>query len=333
MQFYDVRESPFQIYGLYHCQQEPQFKRLPDAVARAANPGVAQHAKHTAGGRVKFRTDSRTIAVRVKMESNCDMAKMPRTGTAGCDLYCRMGSRYQYQFTFAPETIDHGYCIEQSFLDRAERDCMIHLPLYSGVTSVEIGLEEGAALTAGAPYQPGPPVVYYGSSITQGACASRPGNSYEAIISRNDGRDFLNLGFSGSALGEPCIAEYISSLPMSVFVMDYDHNAPNCEHLARTHAPFFRTVRKANPNLPVVFVTRPNFDKDPHDSILRREIVHETFLRAVKDGDRNVYFIDGQSLFEGRHRDACTVDNCHPNDLGFYRMAEKIGETVDRLLP
>lgn len=332
MIYYNVKNSPFDVYGLYHYRQEPEFRRIPDEVAAATSDGVRELAKNTAGGRIKFRTNSATVALRAVMRALCDMPHMPRTGSAGFDLYVKTGAKYLYYRTFVPENFNGGFESVQVFPDARERELLIHFPLYNDVVSVEIGLDDGATLAGGEKYRYETPVVYYGSSITQGGCASRPGNSYEAIISRRYDCDYLNLGFSGSARGEACMAAYIATLPMSVFVMDYEHNTPDVEHLRATHEPFFRTIREKNPQLPVLFLSAPDFDRDPVGFAERRDVVYTTYLNALRGGDRHVAFLDGAGHFAGEDRDACTVDSCHPNDLGFFRMADRIGEAVGRFL-
>ena len=224
--------------------------------------------------------------------------------------------------------------------DASRREMMIHFPTYSDVSELYIGLAAGSTVGHGTPYKHKTPVVYYGSSITQGACASRPGNSYEAIISNELDCDHTNLGFSGSARGEDAIVDYICSLDMSVFVLDYDHNAPSAEPLEGTYEPFYNKFRASHPDTPVIFVTRPTFMNDvgvsddacTMDRIRCREGVFRTYMNALAAGDRNVDFIDGASLFNGPYADLCTVDSIHPNDAGFLRMAEKIGQSVAKFL-
>ena len=139
------------------------------------------------------------------------------------------------------------------------------------------------------------------------------------------------MGFSGSARGELEMADYLSALPMSVLVYDYDHNAPDADWLARTHEAFFRRIRANRPTLPVVMLTRPDFDFDPA-SPARREVIRRTFENARASGDKNVYFIDGETLFGAAERQFCTVDGCHPNDLGFYRMADAVEPVLREIL-
>ena len=123
------------------------------------------------------------------------------------------------------------------------------------------------------------------------------------------------------------MAELICGYDMSCFVMDYDHNAPTLEHLKETHEPFFKYVRERHPELPIILVSRPDNCDDE-----RINVILNTYNNAVKAGDKNVYFINGKDLFTDKDRDACTVDGCHPNDLGFYRMAKAIAPVVKKAL-
>ena len=208
----------------------------------------------------------------------------------------------------------------------------LHFPLYDEVSAVYIALRKGCRLEAPKPYGHKDPVLYYGSSITQGGCASRPGNCYAGMLSILLDTDHINLGFSGNAKGEQAMAEYIGEQKMSVFVCDYDHNAPNAEHLKKTHYPFYRTVRAAQPDLPIIFISAPDMGKEEQYAP-RRAVVKETFNRAVAEGDRNVYFIDGSSFASTIDLWDCTsVDGTHPNDLGFYLMAKGIEKVLKPLL-
>ncbi|MDR1892884.1 MAG: hypothetical protein LBQ48_07755 [Oscillospiraceae bacterium] len=204
--------------------------------------------------------------------------------------------------------------------------------MYSALSDLYIGLRDGSELLPGGEYVNEKPVVFYGSSITQGGFASRPGNAYPAILSRRLNMDFINLGFSENAKGEIEIAEYMAGLPMTAFISDYDHNAPDIAHLKLTHLRLYEIIRKQNPELPYLILSKPDVDISPKDARLRREIVYDTYKRAAESGDRNVYFIGGERLFGGAGRDCCTIDGCHPNDLGFYRMADVIGEVISAVL-
>lgn len=204
---------------------------------------------------------------------------------------------------------------------------MIELPLYSGITSVEIGFPKGCRI--GEPTKRDIlPVAFYGSSITQGGCVSRPGNAYGNIICRALNADCRNFGFSGSALGETAVAAYIAGCALSCFVMDYDYNSPSCEHLSATHEPFFQTIRTRQPKLPVVFVTHPFYDDPTEDDLARIAVVRQTYENALRNGDQNVFFVDSRNFFTPEFRDLYAVDYLHPNDLGQMSMAQVIFPAV-----
>ena len=154
--------------------------------------------------------------------------------------------------------------------------------------------------------------------------------TYQAILERSLDCNYINLGFSGNAKGEPAIVDYIASLDMSVFVCDYDHNAPTLEHLKATHEPLYRAVREKHPTLPIIFVTRPSV-REEANRLKRLEIIKETYDKAVAEGDKNVYFLDASKFF-GFDSNEHTVDGCHPTDLGFYLMAKGMEETIREAL-
>ena len=312
----DAAQPPFQAHGLVKSRQSGRFHRLPDSLIDAVSPEIAVLATHTAGGRIRFATDASAIAVRVKPLYAELAAHMPLTGTTGCDLYLDG----VYAATLRPGGADGAMYEGLVQKEPVMREVLLHLPLYNGVECLSIGLAESALVRPAAPYRVQPPVLFYGSSITQGACASRPGNAYTGFLSRWLDADIINLGFSGACKGEPAMAEYIAGLSLRAVVLDYDHNAPDAGHLLRTHAPFFRILRDAQPALPVVMVSRPVAEASP-DELERRDIVKATYAQAKARGDEKVWFIDGGTLLGQEDRDACTVDGSHPNDLGFYRMA------------
>lgn len=331
--WYDAASAPFELYGF--CGDENEiYRRIPKDVAEATNAGTARNATHTAGGRVRFSTDSKNIAIRVKMPYMTKFDHMPMTGSAAFDMYEDYENSHHFICTFRCKTTDtEGYSSKKAVLGGKMRNYTINFPLYSPVSALEIGIDEGASLGGGAKYRDLPPIVYYGSSITQGACASRPGISYQSMISRRLEIDFVNLGVSGNAKGEQAMADYIASLPMTVFVCDYDHNAPKADHLAATHYNFYKTVREKNPNLPIILVSKPDFDKGYEQNIKRRRIIEDTYYQAFGvEGDKNVFFIDGQGIYRGDLKEECSPDGTHPNDIGMMKMADSIGQLLARVL-
>ncbi len=331
--FYNVKEAPFSIYGLYSPSTEPVFKRLPDELGQSVSDGVAYLYRNTAGGRVRFATDSPYLILRMRTHKVHKFNHMTTTAGVGFDLYEDFpegSSRFAHAF-IPPATITEGYESKYAVSDGKLHFYTLNFPLYNDVDELYIGVKEGSTLEAGLPYDGEAPIVYYGSSITQGGCASRPGNSYEAMICRRLGRDYLNMGFSGSAKGEPKLAEYLATLPMSVFVCDYDYNAPSAEHLEATHYRFYEIIRAKNPTLPYLMVSRHTAHRS-ENADRRRAVIRSSYEKAKANGDENVYFLDGDSFFPDEWRDSCTVDTTHPNDLGFYFMACAIGDALAEIL-
>ena len=331
--FYDVREAPFEVYGLYNYKNEELFKRLPDEIGKNVNPGVAELYLNTAGGRVRFSSDSLYVGIRAVMPHIQRSDHFAMTGSAGFDLFVddpETGiSRFHRAFRM-DVNIKDGYEAILKFKERKLRHFTIHFPSYSNVRTLLVGLQQDAALGEGMKYRDVLPIVYYGSSITQGACASRPGNTYQNIISRRFGLDYINLGFSGSGKAEDLIVDYMAGLKMSAFVSDYDHNAPNEAHLQATHCKMYQKIRAAHPDIPYIMISRVDFDCDYKHNILRRDIIMDTYRYARAQGDQNVYYIDGAGVFRNDYVDMCTVDGCHPTDLGFALMADAIGDELRR---
>lgn len=329
LEYRNALQDPFAVYGLYHPKETGQYMRLPMEAAEKISPGVASLSTHTAGGRIRFRTDSNYVAVKVRLRDAHWMPHIPLTGSHGLDLYVWDGVQEGYFGSFIPP-IEHPDDYESViwFPDGKMREITIHMPLYSGIEELFIGVREGARLEPGRKYRDGQAVLYYGSSITQGGCVSRPGNHYPSAIARETNVDFVCMGFSGNAKGEAEMADYLTGIPTSVFVCDYDHNAPSWEHLQETYPLLYRRYREVHPYVPVILVSRPNIRLWEEEDVRRRDVVYRTYQSALEAGDKNVYFVDGYQLFAGRRRYDCTVDGTHPNDLGFFRMAEVIGGLV-----
>lgn len=319
IKFFNATEKPFALHGLFAPDKEENYyRRMPASVTKNINSGVEALAKNTAGGRIRFRTDSPYVAIKAFYPDVCVMNHMAQCGIQGFSVYCDdifVGS-------FIPNRKKKYEGIV--YLPKGKMQSItIYFPLYNNLSRLYIGLDEECEILEEIPYKINSPVVFYGSSITQGGCASRPGTDYEGFLSRALDCDYLNLGFSGSARGEIAHAQYIAKLEMSAFVMDYDHNSPDAEHLEKTHEAFFREFRKAQPSTPVIFISRPELPRT-EDREKRFEVIKKTYDNAVAQGDKNVYLIDGGTFFTETVFNDATVDNCHPTDLGFYLMAKKI---------
>ncbi len=325
IKWYDAKCAPIALYGVFHDGE--MYRRMPDDVAAAVSSGVQFEVHNPAGGRIRFITDSDYIILKAKVPGVIDMSHMPRSGSCGFDLYVREGDRETYKKTFIPGNHVTSFEGVVDFYPHGERLVTINFPLYNDyVNEVYIGVHENAKLLPPTPYSVPLPMVSYGSSITQGGCASRPGNAYQAIISRRYDADFINLGFSGCAKGEPAMRDYLGSLEMSAFILDYDFNTPTLENLIETHKPIYEAVRAKNPDIPIVMMSRPNFYVTEKDA--RVKVIKDTYEYAKANGDDKVYFINSQQLFE-LCEDNGTVDGTHPNDFGFRSMANAVIKCLD----
>ncbi|MBQ9728285.1 MAG: hypothetical protein IJV85_06280 [Clostridia bacterium] len=337
IEWFDILEKPFSIHGVLYDEQEELFLRLPRKTAQAVSRGVNILCPMTTGGRVRFTTDSPFVAIKCIAPFYCGaLSHMPILGTHGFSVYVNG----VFDGKFAPENFENAkdgvFAFEEkrTFMTAKEGEenlCELFFPLYGGVKKLYVGLKKGSVLKEPKPYSVTTPVVFYGSSITQGCCASRPGNDYISYLSRWLDCDYVNLGFSGNGKAEPIMIDYLNSLPASVYVLDYDYNAESLEELREHHLPMYERIRSVHKDVPLLFISKPDLEYDP-ETYARRDIILETYNIAKERGDQNVAFIDGTTLYGDKDRDACAVDTCHPNDLGFYRMAEGIYPVLKKLL-
>ena len=333
--FYNIDENPFSVCGVFRDGEV--YRRLPEEVGKQANPGVNWLNQATAGGRIRFKTNSQYVAINVEYKEVLKMGHFAYAGSIGFDLYKKYDGEERYIGSYVPpiEVNDKfeniiDYLCENN--DETLYEYTIHMPLYSLPKKIHIGLQKGAKIEKCEDYAYDKPVVYYGSSITQGGCASRPGMAYTNIISRMLNVDHINLGFSGSAKAEDSIIEHISNLDMLAFVFDYDYNAPTVEHLRNTHEKMFNRIREKNPTLPIIMMPHPFF----HPVVAtwekeREQVIKQTYENALKKGDKNVYFISGDELTKENNREG-SVDGCHPTDYGFSSMAKVVGKVLKTIL-
>ena len=339
IRFYSIDNPPFCIHGVF--KEDGMYRRMPQEVAKKVSDGVFSLHTHTAGGRIRFVTDSPYVALNVKYGGIGRMSHFTLIGSAGFDMYVREDGREIYSGSFIPPyNLKDGFerLIEfkNNVFDEGQvkrREITINMPTYSEVKEVYIGLDENAILEAPSPYINEKPIVYYGHSITQGGCASRPGYVYPSILSRRYHCDFINLGFSGSARGEVEIAEYIAGLDMKMLIYDYDHNAPNAQFLKQTHGRMFDIIRSAQPDLPIIMLTTTPKLMYGGSNDERVAVVYDTYQRALANNDKNVYFIKGSTVCDDSDGPAgATVEGSHLNDIGFQCLANALAEIMDPLI-
>lgn len=339
LRFTSVEQPPFCIHGVF--KENGTYRRMPEATANSISKGVALLHTHTVGGRVRFVTDSPYVAIHAKLGEIGRMSHFSLIGSAGFDMYSREGNKEIYRGSFFPPyDMTDGYEGLVEFKDNAfaapqrkRREITINFPTYTEVRDLYIGLDEHSYLEAPSPYRFRSPIVYYGHSITQGGCASRPGYVYPSILSRRFHCDFLNLGFSGSAKGEPAMAEYLAELDMKLLVYDYDHNAPDVDFLRKTHEPMFRIIREKKPDLPIIMLTTTPKLHYAGENAERVDVVSSTYRNAKARGDENVYFLNGSQVCDTCDGPAgATVEGSHLNDIGFQNLADALEKIMAPLL-
>ena len=325
--------APFTLYGGWY-EKDYGFLKMPVALAENISAGVAWGSRCTSGMRLLFSTNSNVIKITAKFWQKALMTHMPLTGSSSFALVEVTPGEERLAGLFRPAVDNEQTLVSQCTLEGAGmRDYILYFPLYSGVESLEIELAQDSKVAEYRKYKPALPILYYGSSITQGGCASRADNCYQALVSQWLNADYLVLGFSGSAKAEPEMVEYLSQVDCSVFVCDYDHNAPNVAHLQNTHLKLYQAFR-ANPkhkNVPILFLSRPDGHRGK-DGEERFQVIANTYKYARENGDENVYLLDGRTFYPKRIREHCAVDGCHPNDLGFYFMAQKVYDVLKDLV-
>ena len=304
------------------------YRRMKYDDAKAIGEMVALISSECAGGRVRVATDSPYVAIYVEYKSCAKVPNYSLTATMGFDLYA--GERYIGCYVPALDTAEEFESIIRFDDTPGMREYTLNFPVCSEISGLYIGVDEKSAITGASAYAIEKPVVFYGSSTTQGACASRPGNSYENMISRRLNCNYLNLAFWGNALGEEKMAEYIAGLEMSAFVYDYDYNSPSAEHLEATHERMFKIIRERNPDLPIIILTAPKYYHD-EEFKQRHDIIERTYLNAIKSGDKAVRFISCRDIFEDV-RDVALADNIHPGDIGFSKIAEHVSLALKELM-
>ncbi len=327
---YKIPCKPFEMHGLYYDEKAQLFVRMDLDLANSISDKLGALVTNTAGGRIRFRTDAKIFTITVKYPRISKHSIMTLAGRCGFTLVAKHGKREEIIGILSPENDDQLVYTGSCEMYGEMKDYILYFPMYNAVSSVEIALDKNAKVEQGSKYKDILPILYYGSSITQGACANLPVDAYESIISTWNDVDFINLGFSGNALAEKEMVDYLKNIPCSLFVCDYDHNAPNVEHLEKTHYALYENYRKANPNVPILFITRPDYDKSPEKNQKRLQCIKATYRKAKRMGDDKVYFLSGKTLY-GKDLERCYADLVHPNSLGHYKMAKGIYSAMKRI--
>jgi hypothetical protein len=311
------------------------FDRLPAVAEGKVTDRVWELSRASAGMLVRFKTDATAVWVDFSLRTgDLGGANMNGIGASGFDLYARDEAR-QWRFVNARwPKVQTGRQELASKLAAKVREYALYLPLLNGVERLSVGVPPGAAFERLAP-RAAAPMVFYGTSITQGMCASRPGMAHPAILGRRLGLPVVNLGFAGNGRMDEAIGTLLGEMDAAVYVIDC---LPNMrpEDVRAKCVPFVRALRGARPNTPIILVDdtrypdtwasawRAQFYKDRHDALVE---CHE---RLLKEGLSGIYYLTGGNL-TGEDGEG-TVDGVHPNDLGFVRQADVFEPLLRRAL-
>ncbi len=304
------------------------YDRLPAKCEGLVRGPVWNLQQDSAGICARFTTNAKEIQGRWTLTSDdLAMPHMPASGVSGLDLYGRdeTGS-WRWVGATKPTAVQNTAKLATG-LDGKEREYMLYLPLYNGVKSVELGLPAGASFSQGAPRLQGreKPVVYYGTSITHGGSASRPGMGHPAMLGRWLDRPFVNLGFSGNGRMDLELAPIIGEIDAAAFVIDCLPNM-NAGTLSQRAVPFVRALRSARPDTPIVLVedrsyTGSSFRKGQRDRQSKsRAALRKAFATLTEEGIQGLTYLEGSNLLG--HDGEGAVDGSHPTDLGFMRQAK-----------
>lgn len=333
LQWHDVRD--WGVEGRGFAETESWFDRLPARAKGVVRDAVWGLSRHSAGMMVRFRTDATEIHADYEVTSDrLAMPHMPATGVSGLDLYGHdSDGLWKWVAVVAPTEQKTKKAIVTG-LRPGERDYAVYLPLYNGTASLKIGVPAGAGFKPIAP-RSDKPIVFYGTSITHGACASRPGMPHPAILGRRLDRPVINLGFSGNGRMEAEVGQFLTELDAAVYVIDCLPNMQAADVTERT-IPLVQQLRAVRPNTPIVLVEDRSYsgawliDSQQQRNETNRIALREQFQKLRDAGTERLFYIDGESLL-GADRDD-TTDGSHPSDLGFQRHADAMEPVLKQAL-
>ena len=332
MQWIPLSDDRLTVSGLpWLDENAPRLWRLPARSANHLPDAVRKLMRYPDGGRMRFASNSSQLRLRVSAAHLTRMGSMSSYGSRGIDAY--VDGSYWCSAAVA-NTGSQDLTLLQG-ATRQTRRITVYLPTFQEVQVQAIGLDAGADVGPPTPFALGKPIVFYGSSIAQGACASRPGMTYEAILARRLNVDFVNLGFSGAGKAEPEVVEFVTQLDACCFVFDLGKSYRR--QPADVYGAMLDTIRAAHPDTPMVcvtpiFSTREFFDSSYADlSKYVRDVMTRAAAKRIQAGDAKIHLVDGLDLL-GRDDADAFQEGVHPTDLGFSRIADRLEPLLRKLL-
>jgi lysophospholipase L1-like esterase len=332
-------QDPIHTAGFPWLQKEGLYRRLPIKPPHPVRPAVDALANCTTGGQIRFSTNSSRLAIRVRLSAPADLYHMPATGQCGFDCYIGPPGQQRYLATTQFDHTQREYeCALFSGGGNDTKNITLNFPLYQGVEEVWLGIEPNTKVLAPPSYDSSSRIIFYGTSITQGACASRPGTAFTNILSRRINREFINLGFSGNGDGRPALAHIVNEIPdPACYVLDYDANVTDARKMRETLPRFIEILREKNPETPILVISRIPTANELYDQKIYKKrlekmrVQRNTVNRLQAQDDNNISFLDGATLM-GDALLETTVDGGHPTDLGFWLMANSLTPVLEKIL-
>ena len=337
--WYDIRHLG--VEGRGWDDTKAFYDRLPARAEGVVRAPVWNLSRDSSGMCVRFVTDATTIFARWDLRSEgLSMPHMPATGVSGLDLYVKMADgRWRWLAVGRPNHFPVNTARLVNGIPEGSREYIMYLPLYNGVSNVQIGISEGTTLTKADPRGKGgrKPILFYGTSITQGGCASRTGMVHTAILGRWLDYPVINLGFSGNGRMEPEMAELMAELDPSVYVLDCLPNM-NGETVKERVEPFVSIIRKAHPDTPILFVEDRSYSNaflvgsQRRRNVENRAEMRKAYFHMKEAGVKNLFYLPGDKLLDDDVDNLGTVDSSHPTDLGFMRQSKAFREALEPIL-
>jgi len=288
------------------------YHRLPVTAKKKVRKAIWDISEFPSGFLVRFKTDAKTINVNwILTNPELAVLHMPATGVSGIDLYAR---NKEGELRFCANGRPHNITNNVKFTLPVSQEYVIYFPTYNELKSLKIGIPKGKYLSKVS--SPTPSIVFYGTSITEGGCASRPGMITTSIIGRKLGISIINMGFSANGTMEIELADIMSELNPAIYVLDPLWNMTP-EMVSERAEPFVKRLRKNRPTTPIILVEDSNFNDLP---TVKGDILRKTYAKLIKKGDKNLYFLSNKNML-GTDGEA-TVDGCHFSDLGMMRQAD-----------
>ncbi len=300
-------------------------------------PGVLRQARQSNGLAVAFKTDSPTIGIRSAWRRAGEGVSIGLISLRGFDLYIKKDGQWLWAGNGYAKDDTPGVRTEVPLLSESGngvKECMIYLPLYSEIESLEIVTEEDAWISPGT-YPFKGRIAVFGSSYTQGSGAGRCGMAWTSQLSRKTGYNFINLGFSGNSKLQAYFAHALARAEdVDAYLFDGFSN-PSADMIRERLEPFIQIIREARPGVPLIFLNtlyreKRNFNATIDRNEQNRMDVADEMMRQMVRKYPDVYWITTMNATSPDHE--TTSDGSHPNSYGYTLWAESIKEPVVEIL-